>query len=162
MSADTQRFARVVLAAFEAAGRSTDTEVSRAGGPSTSTMTKLRNAAKGTGDLAEPRAHTWAAIESVAGWPAGTAKRVWNGAEPPDVEALAQFAQQAGENESASGAGDKPAGVVRFIVKNVYGAEALVVEVPPENVEALEAAVDRIMRRMQRGAVSTEDTDTGE
>lgn len=45
--------------------------------------------------------------------------------------------------------------VVRFIVEGVYGAKALIVEVPPENVSELEQAVDRIMRRLQAG--SSED-----
>lgn len=36
---------------------------------------------------------------------------------------------------------------VRFEVRNVYGAEALVVEGPVENIAELEAMVDRIMRR---------------
>jgi len=40
-------------------------------------------------------------------------------------------------------------GLVRFEVKGVYGAEALVVEGPIENINELEEAVDRIMRRVQ-------------
>lgn len=47
--------------------------------------------------------------------------------------------------------------VVRFIVRNVYGAEALVVEVPPENMDELERAVDRIMRRLQARGPDSED-----
>jgi len=39
--------------------------------------------------------------------------------------------------------------LVRFEVKGVYGAEALVVEGPIENIAELEEAVDRIMRRVQ-------------
>lgn len=39
--------------------------------------------------------------------------------------------------------------VVRFEVKGVYGADALVVEGPIEDIAELEAAVDRIMRRIQ-------------
>lgn len=37
--------------------------------------------------------------------------------------------------------------LVRIEVKNVYGASAIVVEGPVEDLPALEAAVDRIMRR---------------
>lgn len=42
---------------------------------------------------------------------------------------------------------DKPH-VVRFEVQGVYGAKALIVEGPVEDLPALEAAVDRIMRRL--------------
>lgn len=43
---------------------------------------------------------------------------------------------------------DQPRPMVRFTVEGVYGAKALVVEGPVENVAELEAAVDRIMRRL--------------
>ncbi len=42
---------------------------------------------------------------------------------------------------------EKP-NVIRFEVQGVYGAKALVVEGPVENIAELEAAVDRIMRRL--------------
>lgn len=45
-------------------------------------------------------------------------------------------------------------GVVRYVVEGVYGAEALVVEGPVENIAELEASVDRIMRRLQGRADS--------
>lgn len=38
--------------------------------------------------------------------------------------------------------------VIRFEVQGVYGAKALVVEGPPENIAELEEMVDRIMRRL--------------
>lgn len=41
--------------------------------------------------------------------------------------------------------------MIRFTVEGVYGAKALIVEAPPENLAELEAAVDRIMRRLQQG-----------
>lgn len=41
------------------------------------------------------------------------------------------------------------AGVIRYVVQGVYGAEALVVEGPVANIAELEASVDRIMRRIQ-------------
>jgi DNA-binding XRE family transcriptional regulator len=47
--------------------------------------------------------------------------------------------------------------VIRFRVEGVYGADALIVEAPPENLEALEHAVDRIMRGLQRGRTRDED-----
>lgn len=43
---------------------------------------------------------------------------------------------------------DKPAGFIRITVEGVYGANALIVEAPPENIAELEAMVDRIMRRL--------------
>jgi transcriptional regulator with XRE-family HTH domain len=46
--------------------------------------------------------------------------------------------------------------VIRFVVEGVYGAKALVVEGPVENIAELEAAVDRIMRRLQAGANDAE------
>jgi transcriptional regulator with XRE-family HTH domain len=39
--------------------------------------------------------------------------------------------------------------VVRFVVRGVYGAEALVVEGPVESIAELERSVDRIMRRLR-------------
>lgn len=38
--------------------------------------------------------------------------------------------------------------VIRFEVQGVYGAKALIVEGPVDNLPELEAAVDRIMRRL--------------
>ena len=38
--------------------------------------------------------------------------------------------------------------MIRFTVEGVYGAKALVVEGPVENIAELEAAVDKIMRRL--------------
>lgn len=50
---------------------------------------------------------------------------------------------------------EKP-NVLRVEVKGVYGAEALIVEAPPENLAELEEMVDRIMRNL-RGGGSLED-----
>lgn len=57
--------------------------------------------------------------------------------------AEAEGAEPVAEDDEAS----KP-GFVRFKVEGVYGAKALVVEGPVENIGELEAAVDRIMRRL--------------
>lgn len=47
-------------------------------------------------------------------------------------------------------ASTKPAtGVVRVTVEGVYGAKALIVEAPPENLAELEEMVDRIMRNLR-------------
>ena len=39
--------------------------------------------------------------------------------------------------------------VVRFVVSGIYGADSLVVEGPVENIDELERAVDKIMRRLR-------------
>lgn len=52
--------------------------------------------------------------------------------------------------------------LVRFTVKGVYGAEALVVEGPVGDIALLEEAVDRIMRRIQgRGETPPTFNSTG-
>lgn len=58
--------------------------------------------------------------------------------------------------EQEAGLGAPTGGVVRYSVKSVYGAEALVVEGPVANIAELEASVDRIMSRIQ-GRVAQED-----
>lgn len=44
--------------------------------------------------------------------------------------------------------GDTAPGFIRFKVEGVYGAKALVVEGPVENLAELEEMVDRVMRRL--------------
>lgn len=85
MSSETQaqRFARIVLAAFQAAGRPVDSEVAAAGGPSTTFMTALRKARDGAA-IKMPRNDTMRRIDAAASWPPGTALKVWDGATPPD------------------------------------------------------------------------------
>lgn len=46
--------------------------------------------------------------------------------------------------------------VVRIEVPNVYGAQAIIVEGPVDDLPALEAAVDRIMRRLAADQKDTE------
>lgn len=50
--------------------------------------------------------------------------------------------------ESAATTAESNPGFIRFRVEGVYGAKALVVEGPVDNLPQLEAAVDRIMRRL--------------
>jgi len=56
------------------------------------------------------------------------------------------------ESEMGMDDADRPGGprVVRFVVRGVYGAEALIVEGPVEDIAELEASVDRIMRRLRQ------------
>lgn len=136
MSADVQRFATIVLRAFEDAGRTTDHEVGLAKGPSTSTMTKLRKAAEGTATMAEPRSQTWTAIESAANWPPGTARRVWNGGEPATLP------------EGARSIGVPNDDLVEFTVEGNFGVRA-VVKGPIRDMDALQDAVARLISDMQ-------------
>lgn len=127
MSSDAARFARIVLRAFEEAGRTSDTSVAAAGGPSTTTMTKLRHAAKGSGDLAEPRSQTWAAIERAANWPTGSARRVWAGEEPPKRPVETTQLEPVGED------------FVQFEISGNFGVRAIV-KGPVRDIDALQAA----------------------
>lgn len=79
----SQRFAQVVLDAFKAAGHYTDEQVKAAGGPSSTWMTGARKARDGDGELRTVRSDTLDAIDAAAGWPQGTARKVYEGAEPP-------------------------------------------------------------------------------
>lgn len=143
MSADAQRFAQVVLAAIRSAGRSTDAEVHRAGGPSTTTMTKLRAAAEGRGTLAEPRSQTWAAIERAANWPPGSARDVWEGGEPPT--ALVPEVRPIG---------DPSDDLVEFTVEGRSGVRA-VVKGPVRDMDAMQAAVSRLIAGMESDTSNT-------
>lgn len=59
--------------------------------------------------------------------------------------------------EQEAGIGAPTGGVVRYSVKGVYGAEALVVEGPVANIAELEASVDRIMSRIQGRSAQEDD-----
>lgn len=64
--------------------------------------------------------------------------------------ALDNYAHETGQDEPESEA-PAPAtspGLIRFKVEGVYGAKALVVEGPVENLAELEEMVDRVMRRL--------------
>jgi transcriptional regulator with XRE-family HTH domain len=61
------------------------------------------------------------------------------------LAALDQLEEEMGITAPAPGQGPSP-GLVRFEVTGVYGADALVVEGPVENIAELEAMIDRIMR----------------
>jgi len=126
MSSDAARFARIVLEAFETAGRTSDSSIAAAGGPSTSTMTKLRHAAKGSGTLAEPRSQTWAAIERAANWPTGSARRVWAGGDPPEIKDIVPV-EPLGED------------FVQFEITGNFGVRAIV-KGPIRDIDALQAA----------------------
>lgn len=77
-----QRFARLVIEAFESQALTTDELVKQAGGPSNTYMTGLRKAAEGKSGFKEPRSDTYGRIERAANWKRGTARKVWRGGEP--------------------------------------------------------------------------------
>lgn len=80
---------------------------------------------------------------------------VENGHKQPTPEwvrrvelAMDRYAHETGQDEPAAAPATHAAPMVRFTVEGVYGAKALVVEGPVENIAELEAAVDKIMRRL--------------
>lgn len=90
MSANPQHFATVVLDAFRAARLFTVEQIVEAGGPSTTTLTKLRKAAKGS-PMARPRGDTMRKIDTAAEWPDGSAMVLWETNELPadaDIRAI--------------------------------------------------------------------------
>lgn len=85
---------------------------------------------------------TLGAIENGLGYRASSLTKI--------EEALARLEDEAGMSAAPPQTDAPPSPhLVRFTVKGVYGAEALTVEGPVEDIAALEAAVDRIMRRIQ-------------
>lgn len=148
MSSDAQRFARLVLGAFAAAGRTTDAEIVKAGGPSTSTMTKIRATAEDGAPLAEPRQPTWQKIERAANWPVGSAQKVWFGADAPDP-------LPAEPPPSVRPIGDPNDGLVEFRVSGAFGVQA-VVRGPIRDIDALQAAVSKLIAGM-----SVDDAESG-
>jgi transcriptional regulator with XRE-family HTH domain len=63
--------------------------------------------------------------------------------------ALDRYERETGQDEPVDPEAPR---LVRIEVPNVYGARALIMEGPIDDLPALEAAVDRIMRRLQAGA----------
>lgn len=65
------------------------------------------------------------------------------------VRALDGFEAETGHRPGEVAESTRPP-MIRFTVEGVYGAKALVVEGPVDNLAELEAAVDRIMRRLSQ------------
>jgi len=76
-----------------------------------------------------------------------------NGKRNPHPETVEKVLSALDRLEEEMGFHAPPAeerpGLVRYVVKGVYGAESLVVEGPVENITELEASVDRIMRGLR-------------
>lgn len=83
MSSDAQRFAQTVLDAFRAAGNYTDQEIGEDGGPSTTTLSKLRKVFEEGGDMPAPRGDTLRKIDHAAHWYPGSARELWAHGQPP-------------------------------------------------------------------------------
>jgi transcriptional regulator with XRE-family HTH domain len=97
---------------------------------------------------------TTSGLAKLAGVDRGKLKKFEIGEDEPSepwinrVErALDNFESETG-HEQAEGAKPDESGFIRFKVEGVYGAKALVVEGPVANIAELEAAVDRILRRL--------------
>lgn len=86
MSTDdhAQEFAAAALQAFDDRGLTTDEQVRSAGGPSNTTMTALRKAARGDAQMREPRSDMLRRIEEAAGWHPGEGRRLWRTGEYPE------------------------------------------------------------------------------
>jgi len=143
----SQQFALRVLAAFDEAGHLTDAEVAEAGGPSSTWMTRLRKAASGEVEIAEPRGDTLRRIELAAGWERGSAREVYRGGEP--IPALDP--ESAREEARASGRliGSPPRRPsVRYDYD--YGFETFV-ERLYDRVRDLERRVDRLESTFREG-----------
>jgi transcriptional regulator with XRE-family HTH domain len=65
--------------------------------------------------------------------------------------ALDSFEAETGHEPGEAATKPPEAGFIRFKVEGVYGAKALVVEGPVENMAELEEMVDRVMRRLADG-----------
>lgn len=92
-----------------------------------------------------------AALAKRAGVDRGTLTRLEAGRDGAHDATLGQIERALAELEEATGVEDpdSPAGVVRFVVRGVYGADSLIVEGPVESIAELERSVDRIMRRLR-------------
>lgn len=80
-----QSFAKRVLSAFEAAGHATDDEVRRAGGPSTTSMTRLRKVADGKLAMGTTRTNMFHGIDEAAQWEYGSARKLLEQGTQPVV-----------------------------------------------------------------------------
>lgn len=82
-----------------------------------------------------------------------TLARVEDGRDGARDTTIAAIERTLADLEEGAGMDDpeQTGNVVRFVVRGVYGADALIVEGPVDNIAELEASVDRIMRRLRSG-----------
>lgn len=87
--------------------------------------------------------------DTLSDWESGKTKRPQTETVNKVLSTLDRLEQEMGFNAPPARHPENEEHLVRFTVKGVYGAEALVVEGPVDDIAELEAAVDRIMRRIQ-------------
>src|SRR5690349_11627881 len=127
MTLEGERFRDAVTSRAKELGRRTDALLAAAGGPSTTTMTKVRH-----GDY-RPRRDTMEKFDTALKWELGSAWRVWNGGEPTPSEAGYRW-----------GANNK---IVEFELSNQRGVH-VVVTGPVKERAVLEASVARLIREL--------------
>lgn len=127
MSLEGERFCDAVMSRAMELGRRTDALLAAAGGPSTTTMTKLRQ-----GDY-RPRHDTMEKFDTALKWEPGSAWRVWNGGAPTP-----------NGTRHRSGVDN---GVVEFELTGQRGVH-VVVKGPVKERAALEASVARLIREL--------------
>lgn len=104
-------------------------------------------------DLAE---HADVSRDTLSDWERGVRRPQYQTVDAV-VAALERLEEEMGIDAPPASPEAGTGRVVRFEVEGVYGAKALVVEGPIEDIAELEDAVDRIMRRIQgRGEMTAE------
>jgi len=124
MTLEGERFRDAVTSRAKELGRRTDALLAAAGGPSTTTMTKLRH-----GDY-RPRRDTMEKFDTALQWEPGSAWRVWNGGEPTP-----NGAYRWGANKK----------IVAFELSDHPGVH-VVVKGPVKKRAVLEASIARLIR----------------
>lgn len=92
------------------------------------------------------------ALHRRSGIDRGTIKRMEEGIEGTRGTTWGAVNRALSDLEHEMGMNDPESpGIVRFVVRGVFGADSLVVEGPVESIAELERSVDRIMRRLRDG-----------
>lgn len=173
MSSQRERFRDVVLARAESIGLTSDAQIVAAGGPSTSTLTKIRALAT------DPRGDVLRRFDVALQWPQGSALRLWrDGVEPPnlaatsledftDVELVDELARRIRQREEGEHGGNtaptKPAPTSGASsasdptnVKTLPSAHALDPSLPDDIAARDEKQTSRTQRARERQDKETE------
>jgi hypothetical protein len=86
-----EKFRDTIIERADQLGLTSDDKVKAAGGPSSSTMTKLRRA-----DPTTPRGDTFDRLDKALQWTGGSARRLWFTGVTPSVGAIPQDSGQEG------------------------------------------------------------------
>lgn len=93
---DAERFRDIVMGRIEHLGLTSD-QIARSGGPSTTTMSKIRKA-----DPTPPRGDTYGKLDEALRWKKGSARRVARfGGDPIELPAGLELEEALAEVESA-------------------------------------------------------------